>query len=77
VLLAEILLDGVLITGLYKRVKKIEQRNWLKTAVKKTLLPAFLVALFFALAGFALQSLAPEAHSVGEVWKSITGGVSN
>ncbi len=66
ILLAEILVDGVLITGLYNRVKKIEPRYWLETAVKKTLLPAILAALFFGLAGFMMQSISPKAHSVGE-----------
>ncbi len=65
ILLAEILVDGVLITGLYNRVKKIEPQYWLKTAVKKTLLPAILAALFFGLAGFAMQTITPKAHSVG------------
>ncbi len=68
VLLAEILVDGILITGLYNRVKKIEQRHWLKTAVKKTLLPAVLVALLFSVAGYAMRQIAPQAHSIGEVW---------
>ncbi len=67
VLLAEILVDSVLVAGLYKRVKKIEQRYWLKTAVAKTLLPAVLAALLFGGAGFAMQVIAPEAHSAGEV----------
>ena len=67
VLLAEILVDGVLVAGLYKRVKKVEQRYWLKTAVAKTLLPAVLAALLFGAAGFAMQVVVPEAHSAGEV----------
>lgn len=71
VLLAEILMDGLLVSGLYRRVKKIEQRYWLKTAVKKTLVPAVLVTIFFTVAGFALQKAVPEAKSIGEVWKNI------
>lgn len=73
ILFAEILVDGVLITGLYHRVKKIERRYWLKTAVKKTLLPAVLAALFFSLAGFAMHKISPEAHSIGEVWHQTDG----
>ncbi|HSK70742.1 MAG TPA: hypothetical protein VK892_03535 [Pyrinomonadaceae bacterium] len=74
VLLAEILVDGVLIAGLYKRVKGIEQTHWLKTAVKRTIAPAVLVAIFFTIAGFALQKAVPEARSVGEVWSYIKAG---
>lgn len=71
VLLAEILVDGILVTGLYKKLKGIEQRHWLWSAVRRTLLPALLAAIFFSLAGYAMQKAAPEARSVGEVWKQI------
>jgi hypothetical protein len=68
-LLAEILVDGVLVAGLYKRVKRIEQRHWLQTAVRRTLAPALVVALFFTAAGFAMQKFVPNAHSIGDIWK--------
>ena len=71
-LLAEILLDGVLLAGLYKRVKTIEHRHWLRGALRRTVLPAILVAVFFSVAGFAMQAVSPEARSVGEFWRSIT-----
>ena len=67
-LLAEILVDGALVAGLYKRVKHIEQRHWLRAAVRRTLLPALLVALCFTVAGYALQKAVPEANTLGEVW---------
>jgi hypothetical protein len=73
-LLAEILVDGALVAGLYKRVKHIEQRHWLRSAVRRTLLPAVLVATFFTLAGYTLQKAVPEAHTIGEVWKHIVRG---
>ena len=68
-LLAEILLDGVLLAGLYKQVKSIEHRHWFTTAVRRTVISATLVAIFFGVAGFAMQRTAPEARSVGEVWR--------
>ena len=70
-LLAEILLDGVLLAGLYKQVKSIERRHWLSTALRRTVLSAILVAVFFGVAGYAMQRTAPEARSVGEVWKHL------
>jgi hypothetical protein len=70
-LLAEILVDGVLLVGLYSRLKHIEQRHWLQAAVRRTLLPALLCAMCFALAGYAMQKAVPEAHSIGDVWKHI------
>ena len=73
-LLAEILLDGVLLAGLYERVKSIEHRHWLRSALRRTAVPAVVIVVFFAIAGFAMQRAAPEARSIGEVWKHITGG---
>jgi hypothetical protein len=70
-LLAEILVDGVLVAGLYRKLKGIEQRHWLRAAVRKTILPALIAALLFSLAGYALQSAAPKARSIGEVWKYV------
>ena len=71
VLLAEILLDGVLVAGLYKRVKHIEQRHWLRAAIRRTIVPALLVVLFFGIAGYALQKAVPKAHTMGEVWREV------
>lgn len=71
-LLAEILVDGLLVAGLYKRLKGVEQRNWLGTAVRKTLLPALIVALFFSIGGYLFQKAVPAARSIGEVWTSRT-----
>lgn len=72
ILLAEILVDGALIAGLYKRVKPIEQRHWLRAAVRRTLLPAVLAMLFFMIAGFAFQQAVPDARTIGDVWQNIT-----
>jgi hypothetical protein len=70
-LLAEILVDGVLVAGLYKKLKGVEQRHWLRAAVRKTILPALIAALLFSLAGYALQKAAPKARSIGEVWREV------
>ena len=70
-LLAEILVDGALVAGLYRRVKRIEHKNWLGTAVRRTLVPAILVAILFTVAGFAFQKAIPEAHTMGDVWTHV------
>jgi hypothetical protein len=72
VFLAEILVDGMVLGGLYKRVRNIERKHWLQTAVRKTLLPAILCVLFFGVIGGALQMLEPQAKSIGEVWSKLT-----
>jgi hypothetical protein len=71
-LLAEILIDGVLLVGLYKKVKHIDQQHWLRAAVRRTIIPVLLIAMFFSIAGFAMQRVVPEAHSIGGFWKNIT-----
>ena len=75
VFLAEILVDGIVLGGLYKRVRHIDRKHWLQTAVRKTLLPAILCVLFFGVTGGALQMLEPEAKSVGEVWSKLTTSI--
>ena len=74
VLLAEILVDGALAAGIYQRVKKIDRRYWLKTAVKKTILPVLVIAVCFSIAGYGMQDVAPEARSIGEFLADIFGG---
>jgi len=70
-LLAEILVDGLLVAGLYKRVKGAERRHWLRAAVRRTTLPVLLTIVSFTAAGYAMQRAVPEARSVGEFWKAV------
>jgi hypothetical protein len=70
-LLAEVLLDSVLSAGLYRRLRKIEQRHWLESAVRKTGLPFLLVAVFFMAAGALGHWYAPDAVSIGGVLRHI------
>ena len=71
-LLAEILLDGVLLAGLYERVKSIEHEHWLRSALRRTAVPAIIIVVFFTIAGYAMHRIAPDAHSIGGVWTHIT-----
>jgi hypothetical protein len=73
VLFAELLVDGVLAASLYRRLRGLETRHWLETALRRTLWPFALTALVFAVGGWAMQLYAPEAHSIGQVvthWKN-------
>lgn len=72
-LLAEILIDGALVAGLYRRVKRIEEKHWLSSAISRTALPAFLTALFLTIAAIAMQKAVPEARTMGDVWRHIVG----
>lgn len=70
-LLAEILVDGLLVSGLYRRVKGPVSGDWLLGAVRRTLVPVLLTFACFVAAGFILQYLAPEARTIREVWQSM------
>lgn len=67
VLFAELLLDGALAATLFRRLRGLTTQHWIETAVNRTALPFVLTAVFLGLCGAALQSYAPEAHSLGDV----------
>jgi hypothetical protein len=71
ILLAEVLVDGVLLVALYRRLKGSEPEHWFFGAVKRTWIPAAVVAFTFFLAGTIFQRLAPEARSIGGVWEAV------
>jgi uncharacterized membrane protein YgcG len=66
-LLAELMLDAALATGLYRRLQGVERDHWLRTAVRRTAWPFAGVALLFSLVGGGLQIYAPHAKSIGQV----------
>ncbi len=63
--MAELLLDGALVGGLYRRARQIERRDWVVDALQRTLFPLFLTTLLFLVAGALMQHAAPEATSIG------------
>lgn len=67
VLFAELMLDGMLAAGLYRRLKGIESSHWIETALRRTFWPFFLTALVCFLTGWAMSAYAPEAHTIGAV----------
>jgi hypothetical protein len=71
VLLAELLLDAGLAAGLYKRLMREERRSWLATAVRSTIIPVCFVAGLLALAGIIMQTVYPDATSIGIVAKHL------
>jgi len=67
VLFAELMLDGMLAAGLYRRLKGIESNHWIETALRRTFWPFFFTALVCFFAGWAMGVYAPEAHTIGAV----------
>jgi hypothetical protein len=73
ILLAEVLVDGLVLTGLYRRLKHgPEPGHWLTGAIRRTWIPAVVVALLFSVAGHLLQKAVPEARSIGAAWEAIS-----
>ena len=71
-LLAELLVEGILLSGLYRGMKKgAQQGDWLRAVVRRTWLPALLTLTLFAAAGYLLQRAAPRARSIGEAWRMV------
>jgi hypothetical protein len=73
ILLAEVLVDGLLMTALYRRLKRTEEpEHWLLGAVRRTWIPALITVVLFAVAGYLLQRAAPQARSIGAAWEAVS-----
>jgi len=65
------MVDGLVMSRIFQRMKLRGESYWASGALKRTWLPALLAALFFAIAGFALQRIVPTADSIGPVIQSL------
>lgn len=73
ILLAEVLVDGLIMTGLYRRLKKTDDpEHWVLGAVRRTWIPALVVVILFSFAGWLLQRAVPDARSIGGAWKAVS-----
>lgn len=70
-LLAEVFLDAVVVTMLYRHLKTAAKEHWLGTAVKRTWRPALMIAAGSCLLGLVLAGLAPNSHSIGPALEEI------
>jgi len=70
-LLAEVLVDGLIMTALYRRLRQPQPTWWLTSAVSRTCVPALIVAVFLSFAGGLLHHAVPGAHSLGVAWKAV------
>ena len=67
ILFAEILVDGLLAAGLYRRLRVLDPQHWMVAALKRTCVPFILTTILVAGAGWGMQAYAPDARSVGDV----------
>jgi len=67
--LAEVLLDTVLVTAFYRRLRRKEPEWWLHGMLRQTAKPMLLTMGLLAVVGLLLHHYTPEAHSIGAVWR--------
>lgn len=70
VMMAEVALDVALVSALARRLPRTAARHWMRSAVRRTWMPAVAVLISLVLLGAAFGRLAPGATSVGEVFGS-------
>lgn len=66
-LLAEVLVDGLVVAALSHRLKRIDSPSWVGAVLRRTWLPATGVALTLGLTGYLLQRFDPAIDSIGDV----------
>jgi hypothetical protein len=70
-LLAEALVDGVLLVGLARRIDARRAPHWVEGVIRRTFLPVLAVAVCFAVVGFSLEYFVPGATTMGEVLRRV------
>ena len=68
-LLAEVALDAALVSAVYRRLRKEDVGHWTGAVFRRTWIPAVILVVFMSAAGYAAQRLAPEARSIGGVFR--------
>jgi len=68
VLLAELILDVVVVSSLARRFERIPAEGWYYGAVRNTYKQFF--GVLFAVAGFVAGLFAPGADSIGDIFRS-------
>jgi hypothetical protein len=66
-LFAELLVDGVLATGLYRKLQRGGETAWWTGAARRTWAPALVVLVFVGVGGAVLARLVPGARTIGDV----------
>lgn len=71
VLFAELIIDAAVVGSLYRPIRNIERRHWLMTALRKTAIPAVIITILFAIAGFVMQAAEPDAVTIGQFLNAV------
>jgi len=70
VLIADIFLDAVLMSLLYKHLKTAARQHWLGTAIRRTWATMLITAVALSIAGAVIQWYWPEAKSIGDMHRT-------
>ena len=70
-LLAEVVLDAVLVSTMYRRLRREDIRWWAASVFRRTCVPAMILMIFMGATGWALQQIAPDARSIGGVVREL------
>jgi len=65
VFLAELVLDGILMAALYKRLRHADNAYWLHATVRRTWIPFLVIAFIAGMFGTLLHWHSPEAETLG------------
>jgi hypothetical protein len=65
-LLAEVLVDGAIMTGIYRRLRDQETPDWVSGVVRRTWLPAMLLTALVSGGGALIQYRVPSAQTLRE-----------
>ncbi|HET9482007.1 MAG TPA: hypothetical protein VFP98_09655 [Candidatus Polarisedimenticolia bacterium] len=70
VLLAEVLLDALLVAGLWRRLSRDRGAGTLRGAFRTTRVPAAIVIVCLGVIGLCIQTIDPSARSIGDLVRS-------
>ena len=70
-LFAELLLDAAVAGALYRGVRRRERAHWMRGVLRRTALSAAVLCAAVAVAGFLLQAVFPEAHTLGDILRTL------
>lgn len=73
---AELLVDGVLVGGLYRRLRRLERRSWYATGLRRTWWMFLGIAVLFGVGGFVIQTLEPSIRSIGDISRVVFDGAA-
>jgi hypothetical protein len=76
-LLAEVFLDAVVVTMLYRHLKNAARQHWLGTAVRRSWRLVIAMAASLSLLGACLSVFAPNSHSLGKALREIMHGTDS